>query len=83
MKKIELPRSFEDWKECIIQKCGIPLTPQYLQSRVRLLQETDSPETIRFRQLYGEAHYSRVVEWFKRALIETGTAKTDHSENVH
>ncbi len=74
MKKTELPTSFEEWKECITLKCGIPLTRDYLQARVRLLQSTALQDTRRFRELYGEAHYSRVLEWFKRALNDSKNA---------
>ena len=47
------PQTFEGWKHCITVACGIPLTKQYAEERVRVLSDDTLPETKRFVEKYG------------------------------
>ena len=32
------PENYDDWKECITEYCGIPLTPDYVEKRLAALR---------------------------------------------
>ncbi len=66
MTTIEIPTSYEEWLDCIVVKCKIPLTPEFARQRIAALGDAKSPETVKFVKLYGEAHRARVIEWFRR-----------------
>jgi hypothetical protein len=63
-----VPQSYEDWRTCIVIKCGIPLTREYILSRLSSLKDATAHENRRFVQLYGEGHWRRVTHWFEMAL---------------
>lgn len=64
---MKLPDSYADWRECITVRCGISLTPVYVERRLAELQDKDTAETKCFTELYGDAHLRRVLTWFGQA----------------
>lgn len=63
-----IPRRYEDWRHCITQICGIPLTEPYIRERIRALNNNRDHMTTGFVQLYGEAQRQQTLAWFERAL---------------
>ena len=72
MRSEAVPETFEAWKYCITRECGIPLTAGFIRARLAVLDNPANEETTRFRRLYGEAHWRRVVTWFQRAGKDAG-----------
>ena len=66
---IEL-ESYDDWKHCITVTCDIPLTPGYIETRLRELRDTKAHHTERFIAVWGEAHRRKVIGWFEQAQAE-------------
>jgi hypothetical protein len=67
---VKLPESYEAWYHCLTVRCGVVLTPAYLDARLAALEDVTAPETRRFTELYGQAHRLRVLGWFARAKLE-------------
>lgn len=65
------PRTFDAWRYCITQGCGIVLTPEYARERLRALRAGNDLRTARFIELYGADHLLRVIGW--RAATELTT----------
>ena len=65
-----IPTSYEQWFECITIKCKIPLTKEYIELRLKSLNDPKLTETIKFTSLYGEEHLNKTIKWFERALKE-------------
>jgi hypothetical protein len=64
------PGDYASWRYCIEVKCGLALTPEFLQKRVAILGDPRHEEAQRFAQLYGEPYREQVLAWFKRAASE-------------
>lgn len=62
--------SYEEWKHCITELCGIPLTPAYVEARIGALADRSDHGTRRFIETWGEPHLERVKSWFERARTE-------------
>lgn len=60
-----IPYTFEEWKNCIVNDCGINLTKEFAIKRLEVYQNSDNPETKKFRELYGAQHLSNVIHWYK------------------
>ncbi|MFE8646267.1 hypothetical protein ACFX58_14375 [Sphingomonas sp. NCPPB 2930] len=67
-----IPADFAQWRHCIEVECGIPLTQAFVAERLAVWQDTRSEETVRFRRLYGDAHWQRVIGWFGQAQAQRG-----------
>lgn len=67
-----IPQTYAEWRHCIEVECGIPLAPEFIATRLRVLQQPSVEETQRFIQRYGDAHWRRVVQWFVMAAAEAG-----------
>ena len=63
-----IPTTYEEWKHCIVNECGIPLEKSYVENRISALEKTGDEQTKQFIRQYGQAHYSNVISWFKLAL---------------
>lgn len=63
-----IPRTYDEWKHCITEVCGIPFTESYIRARIKALSDPRDEMTERFVQLYGEAHRRRTLSWFEQAL---------------
>ncbi len=72
-----MPTDYESWKYCITIKCKIPLTPDYVNERIRILTDTKHAETKEFVKLYGVDYHERIVNWFKRAQTELSRGAAD------
>lgn len=67
-----IPTSYAQWRECIEVHCGIPLTPDYVHSRIGELEDSGNRNTKHFEKLYGAEHLERTLGWFRRAADELG-----------
>ena len=61
-----IPRTFEEWKSCIVNDCKNPLTAAFATQRLAVLENQAHPETRKFVELYGQAYLERIVYWFKQ-----------------
>lgn len=65
-----IPNSYDEWRYCITEICGIPLTESYIRMRINALNDQQDFMTIRFIELYGDAHHQQALAWFEQALSE-------------
>ena len=65
-------KSYEEWKHCITQMCGIPLTGPYIEERLTALRNPADYNTQKFVGMWGDQHRLRVIGWFEQAQRETG-----------
>lgn len=65
-----IPRTYADWRYCITEICGIPLTASYIHERISALNNMKDHMTARFVQLYGESQRRQTLVWFEQALKE-------------
>jgi len=61
-----IPKTFEEWKNCITTDCKIKLTKQFAAQRLSVYQNRKNPETQKFISLYGEQHYTNIIHWLKK-----------------
>jgi len=59
-----IPKTYNEWRECIVNDCGIALTVEFAQSRVSILKDSNHPETQKFKKLYGDEHLKNTLSWF-------------------
>jgi len=62
-----VPQTYGEWRHCITVECGLKLTSGFIQARLAVWRNPKSEETVRFRQLYGGAHWQAVIGWFEQA----------------
>lgn len=62
--------NYGEWKHCITVKCHIPLTADFVESRIAALSDQKQAATARFVELYGDAHRVRTIGWFEKARRE-------------
>ena len=43
-----IPSTYEEWRHCIQHICRIPLTPEFVATRIRELQDTQLHSTSQF-----------------------------------
>ena len=65
-----IPRSYEQWRDCIEVRCKIRLTPTYIRERLAELQDGKHKKTREFERLYGADHLEQTIAWFCRAAKE-------------
>ena len=58
--------TFEEWRNCIVNDCGIKLTKEFAQKRLRVYQNAAHPETRKFVELYGKQHLDNIIHWYKQ-----------------
>lgn len=63
-----IPQTFDEWKNCIVNKCNIPLTKDFAQERLAVYQDHRSPETKKFVSLYGEPHLHNIINWLNAII---------------
>ena len=61
-----IPQTFEQWRHCIVNDCGIHLTREFAQRRLRIYQDAKNPETQKFVRRYGQLHLENVINWLKK-----------------
>lgn len=62
-----IPETYAQWRRCITVDCGLSLTPEFIAQRLAAMADAQSDDTLRFRRLYGDAHWQRVQRWFSLA----------------
>lgn len=67
-----IPKTYEEWEECITVKCGIPLTREYVAERLVALQDSRDIGTQQFIDRWGKAHHARTLSWFREAEQKLG-----------
>ena len=65
-----VPCSYQEWKECITVKCGIPLSLDYVQSRIKALDDETDYHTRRFVEQWGQNQLDKTKSWFRKAEQE-------------
>ncbi len=60
-----IPVTFDQWKTCIENDCGISLTKTFAESRLLVYTNAQNPETKKFVKLYGQNHLDNVIAWFQ------------------
>ena len=59
-----IPQIFDEWRDCIENKCKIVLTPNYIENRIRDLSDDLNSNTLVFIKLYGNEYRNNVLKWF-------------------
>lgn len=67
--KVNLPSTYEEWRDCIEIQCQIPLTLAFVQERLQVYEDVENEERMRFIRLYGESHLNNIITWFKHACL--------------
>lgn len=62
--------TYDDWKHCITEICRVPLTGEFVASRLRELRNGSDYNTQKFIRIWGEPHRQRVIDWFEQAEAE-------------
>lgn len=65
-----IPTTFEEWTNCIVNDCGISLTPEYAKERAAILNDKTNTETKKFITIYGEEHHAAILAWFERIAAQ-------------
>jgi len=68
-----VPTHYAEWKHCITEICGIPLTQAFIEERMAELNDLQHHMTARFVQLYGEAQRQQTLLWFEQAKADEHT----------
>ena len=64
------PGDYASWRYCIEVKCGLTMTPEFLQTRIAILGDPSHEEAQRFAKCYGEPYRQQVLGWFQRAATD-------------
>ena len=67
MENAIIPHNYEAWHHCIRVDCGVDLTADYIQERIKSLQNEKDFRTQQFVTLYGNQYRQTVLSWFQRA----------------
>lgn len=62
-----IPNSYQQWRHCIEVRCGIKLTPSFIDKRLKELQDGNHVRTKEFAKLYGAQQLKRTITWFRQA----------------
>lgn len=65
-----IPNDYNSWKHCITIECGIELSKDFLQNRIRVLTDVTNQETQKIILLYGQIHIHNLIKWMQQALYE-------------
>jgi hypothetical protein len=65
-----IPKTFDEWRQCIEHDCGLPLTQEFIQKRLTVFRQPRHEETLRFIHHYGETHLKRIMDWYQHAFNE-------------
>lgn len=61
-----IPQTYEEWRSCIVNDCKISLTSDFAAKRLNVYQDASNPETVKFKNLYGEQHLNNVIRWLQQ-----------------
>lgn len=62
-----IPENYEQWHHCITIVCQQPLTPGYIDGRIKALNNQHDHMTKKFVELYGEQQRLKTLQWFSEA----------------
>lgn len=62
-----IPKNYEEWIDCITNKCKINISEQFITERLKVYTQTNNSETIRFKKLYSETHLNNLISWLEIA----------------
>lgn len=65
-----IPKTYQQWYDCITQECGITLSDAFIRERLSVLENAAHQETRRFITCYGQPHLRSVIEWYRQAAGE-------------
>ena len=65
-----IPRTYAEWRHCITVLCAIPLTSDYIDKRLKALDDENDFMTQKYRQTWGEDQLKKTREWFEQAQQE-------------
>lgn len=74
MMSSPFPQNYDEWRHCITEECGIPLTAEFVAERLSVWRDEQAQETQRFRKLYGDEYWQHMVSCFEQAEREVGSA---------
>lgn len=75
-----IPDTYQEWRDCIVNDCGIALTETFIQQRLDILKSESHQETKRLVSLYGKAHLEKLIAWFTAAGTEARNGKHENEE---
>lgn len=67
--------NYSEWRHCIEIKCGIELTNDYVQERIKELADINNTSTNNFITLYGDHYRLLISSWFLKAADEIKKTK--------
>ena len=62
-----VPTTYDEWEHCITVQCGIPLTPEFVDERIKAMQDKNDFHTQKFIDQWGQDHYAQTLAWFEQA----------------
>ncbi len=66
----ELPKTYDKWKYCITVKCGIAVTQDYINERLRAWSTMNDHATAKFVEMWESEHHPKTISWFQQAASE-------------
>lgn len=63
-------QNYNEWKKCITISCGIPLTKDFVNTRLTELTDEKNPKTLEFKKIYGESFTQMIISHFQQAQSE-------------
>lgn len=72
---MKIPQTYAAWRTCIEVHCGIPLTAQFIATRLRELNDDGFYSTEQLLRFYGQAHVARIRAWFQQAAKALDVAR--------
>lgn len=67
MKEAMIPKTYEEWRHCIVVECGLELTQEYISERISALKDDKDYSTRQFVKLYGPQYHQQVLNWFSQS----------------
>ncbi|HBE69815.1 MAG TPA: hypothetical protein DDW52_16845 [Planctomycetaceae bacterium] len=69
---VGIPSSYQEWRHFTQVECHIPLTADYVKSRLAELQDASDAKTKAFVRCYGDQQLKLTIGWFEQAASELG-----------
>lgn len=59
--------TYQEWRAAITGPCGLTLTKDYCETRIKALNDPAEPSTKSFTEAYGDDYRQLVISWFEQA----------------
>jgi hypothetical protein len=59
--------TYHEWRAAITGPCGLTLSANYCESRIKALNDPAEPSTKAFTEAYGDPYRELVISWFEQA----------------